>query len=171
MLLFQLIIATTTTCDQSKSLSEIYCNTRSQYPASSWWQHCVTSSKPTHSLEVRCIVVSSSRTFFIFFHAAEWFEQHPVSLHIYSLHKCHISILTDGFCLFWITCVVCLNRKEAFWCFTAVHGLGQTLRLPVVSEWPQRQLWRLEGDLHRQQQCCKSKITVRLSQQIHPNML
>lgn len=50
----------------------------------------------------------------------------------------------------------CLDREEAIWCFSAVHGLGQTLRLPAVPEWPQRQLWRLEGNLHRQQQRCKS---------------
>lgn len=30
--------------------------------------------------------------------------------------------------------VVCLDREEAVWCFSAVHGLGQTLWFPAVSE-------------------------------------
>lgn len=49
-----------------------------------------------------------------------------------------------------------VDRKEAVRCVSAVHGLGQTLRLPAVPERPQRQLWGLEGDVHRQQQRCKS---------------
>lgn len=32
--------------------SGIYCSTRNQYHVSSWWRLCVTSSKPTHNLEV-----------------------------------------------------------------------------------------------------------------------
>lgn len=51
--------------------------------------------------------------------------------------------------------VVLIIREAAVWCLSALHGLGQTLWFPAVSERPQRQLRRLEGNLHRQQQRCK----------------
>lgn len=55
---------------------------------------------------------------------------------------------------------VCPDREETIWCFSALHGLGQTLWFSAVSEWPQWQLRRLEGNLYWQQQCCKSTSTV-----------
>lgn len=55
---------------------------------------------------------------------------------------------------------VCPDREETIWCFSALHGLGQTLWFSAVSEWPQWQLRRLEGNLYWQQQCCKSASTV-----------
>ena len=46
--------------------SGIYCSTRSQYHASSWWQPCVTLSKRTHSSEVRWTVVYLTSSLLVF---------------------------------------------------------------------------------------------------------
>lgn len=51
--------------------------------------------------------------------------------------------------------MILIIREAAVWCLSALHGLGQTLWFPAVPERPQRQLRWLEGNLHRQQQCCK----------------
>lgn len=41
-----------------------------------------------------------------------------------------------------------------------VHGMGQTLRIPAVPVGPERQLQRMESDLHRQQRGGKLKICI-----------
>lgn len=78
----------------------------------------------------------------------------------------HIQTISLIFKCIWICllfhCVTnvwfLFNRKKTIWCFSTLHGMGQTLRFPVVPKWPQWQLWRLEGNMHWQQQCCKSEM-------------
>lgn len=75
---------------------------------------------------------------------------------IVSLLECHSLGTVEWLSILLLVCPV---REETVWCFSALHGLGQTLWFSAVSEWPQRQLRRLEGNLYWQQQCCKSGLT------------
>lgn len=65
------------TTDLLSFSSDIYCSTRSRYPVSSWSQPCVTSSRRTHSLEVRCRV---------WFNVCLYWHQHFVSLNTSSVN-------------------------------------------------------------------------------------
>lgn len=145
----------------SRFSPDIYCSTRSQYPASSWWRPYVTSSRRTHSLEVKS---TELHLFLIWFISS--------GMNVLSFLKIRMCMLRDVFSNPWFNvdrmllslcaifsscenCAVYPDREEAVWCVSALHGLGQTLWFSVVPEWPQWQLRRLEGNLHRQQQRCK----------------